>query len=344
MIAMPLFVGLDVSKHDTSICIVDEKGQRVREGTAVSDPTAIAGFLRGERRRYARIGLEASSQAPWLYEGLARAGLPAICVETRHAHRVMLAGRLNKTDKNDARGLAELMRSGQYKAVHVKTAASQAHKAILTGRKCLVTKRTDIDNLVAALLLQCGIKVRSRRAGSLPSAASLAVGVPVVQHVIDALVTSRNALSEQIKGLDREVGRLAKTDDVCRRLCTAPGVGPVTALAYRSAIDLPERFARSRDVGVHLGLTPATRQSGGYEHRGRISKCGDAGARTALFLAAFTVIRAGAKPSRLRDWGRALLERRGWRKATVAVARRLAVILHKMWVTGTDFCDGTLAA
>jgi transposase len=345
MISMPLFVGLDVSKHSTSICIVDEKGRRVREGAAGSDPGAIAEFLSSERRRYTRIGLEAGSLATWLYEGLARAGLPAICVETRNAHRVMLARKLNKTDKNDARGLAELMRSGQYKAVHVKTAESQAHKAVLVGRKCLVAKRRDIDNAIAGLLLQLGIKARPGHAQCYSTkVAPAAAGLPAIGRVVDALVTARSALIEQIKGLDREVERLARDDEVCRRLCTAPGVGPLTALTYRSAIDLPERFARSRDVGVHLSLTPRTRQSGASERRGRISKCGDGGARAALYLAAFNVIRAGAKPSHLRTWGIALMERIGRRKATVAVARRLAVILHKMWLTGTDFCDSTVAA
>jgi transposase len=345
MIFMPLFVGLDVSKYATSICIIDEKGRRVREGVAGSEPGAIAEFLRGDRRRYKRIGLEAGSLATWLYEGLARAGLPAICVETRNAHKVISARKLNKTDKNDARGLAELMRSGQYKAVHVKTAESQAHKAVLVGRKCLVAKRRDIDNALAGLLLQAGVKGRPGHAqGYSTKVSAFAAGLPAIRRVLDALVAARNALIEQIKGLEREVERLAREDEVCRRLCTAPGVGPLTALAYRSAIDLPERFARSRDVAVHLGLTPATRQSGRRERRGRISKCGDAGARTALYLAAFNVIRAGAKSNHLRTWGLALIERRGRYKATVALARRLAVILHRMWVTGTDFCDGRLAA
>jgi transposase len=343
---MPLFAGLDVSKDTTSICIVDKKGRPVREGATASDPAAIADFLGSERRRYARVGLEATSLARWLYEGLARRGLPTICIETRHAHHAMLARKLNKTDKNDARGLAELMRNGQYKAVHVKTDTSQAQRALLVGRKCLVARRRDIDNVIVGLLLQFGIRVRAGHAGHRFSAevASFAADLPAIRQVLDALVTSRNALIEQIAVLRREVERLAQTDEVCRRLCTAPGVGPITALTYRSAIDLPERFARSRDVGVHLGLTPRTRQSGASEYRGRISKCGDAAARSALYIAAHTVICAGAKQTRLADWGRTLVARIGRRKATVAVARRLAVILHRMWVTETNFCDGALTA
>lgn len=342
---MPLFVGLDASKHSTNICIVDEKGRRLREGATPTEPAAIIGFLRGQRGRYARIGIEPMSFAPWLYEGLARAGLPLICIEAEHARRVMLARKLNKTDKNDARGIAEIMRSGLYKAVHLKTRRSLEYKLVLTAQKCLTAKRVDIDNVIAAALLQFGIRVRPTRAAVFSDkAAGLTANAPALQLAISPLVAARDALVGQIKCLEKQIECLANTDDICRRLCTAPGVGPVTALAYRSAIDIPERFSHSRDVGVHLGLTPATRQSGTSEHRGRISKCGDRGARTALYLAAFNVIKVDAKPSRLREWGRALMERKHRRKATVAVARRLAVILHRMWVSETDFCEVDQAA
>jgi transposase len=337
---MPLFVGLDASRDNTSICIIDEEGRRVREGATPTSPMAIADFLNSEHGGYARIGIEPMPFTRWLYEGLAPAGLPLICIDATQAHKVMRAGKLNKTDKNDARGIAELMRNGLYKTVHLKTQLSQSYKLLLTARKCMVSKRVDVDNLLAELLVQFGIKLRRSRAkGFADEVAKVAPEGPIVRTVIDALVAVRGALISQVKELERAIVRLSREDEVCRRLCTAPGVGPLTAVAYRSAIDIPERFRRSRDVGVHLGLTPATRQSGTRERRGRISKCGDAGTRTALFQAAFNLIRVRRRATQLGDWGRDLVARKGRRKATVAVARRLAVILHRMWITQTDFCE-----
>ncbi len=342
---MPLYVGLDASKHTTNICIVDGKGRRVREGATATEPAAIAAFLRSQRGRYVRIGIEPMSFAPWLFEGLARAGFPLICVEAQHAKRVILARKLNKTDKNDARGIAELMRSGLYKAVHLKTQRSLEYRLVLSAQKCLVGERVDLDNVIAAALLQFGTNARPTRARPFAArAAELTAEAPALKDAISPLVAARDALVEQIRRLQKQIESLAKADDICRRLCTAPGVGPATALAYRSAIDIPERFSRSRDVGVHLGLTPATRQSGAFEHRGRASRCGDRAARAALYIAAFNVLRVNAKPCNLGEWGRALMKRMNRRKATVAVARRLAVILHRMWVTETDFCEVEQAA
>ena len=334
---MPHYVGLDASKATTSICVINQDGEVVREGIAETDPKAIVQFLRGEGRRYKRVGIETISFASWLYEGLARAGLPIVCIDAHHAHQI-LKGRLNKTDRNDARGIAEIMRVGLYKAVHIKTRESQEAKLLLTARRHLSVKRLAIDNLVRGALLQSGLKIAPKHTSSFTDRAErLAPVEGIVREVIDALLTARRAIDNELKRLDRLVEKLVAADPVCTRLMTAPGVGPVVALTYRSAIDVPQRFARGRDVGVHLGMTPATYRSGNVNRQGRISHCGDEAARTALFLAAKCVLRERTRESGLKRWGLRVAAERGYLRAIVAVARGLAVTLHHMWLTESDF-------
>jgi transposase len=334
---MAHFVGLDASKKTTCVCVVDGDGNVIQEGTVETDPAAIVRYLRGERRRYRRVGLESIGFAPWLYEGLAKAGLPIICIEARHAHGVLKA-RLNKTDHNDARGIAELMRVGIYKAVHVKTQESRQAKLLLTTRRMLKRKQRDLDNLIRSALLQYGLKLA---AGSLRSlerrAAEMAASNPLLNQIVSALLDVRTLLGAKVAILESQIVQLVRADPVCQRFLTVPGVGAITALAFRSAIDVPERFSKSRNVGVHLGLTPRTYQSGTISRQGRISKCGDEAARTALYLAAQSVLRTTGQPSELKAWGRELLRTKGYFIAAVAVARRLAVILHRMWLNGTEF-------
>ena len=335
---MPCFVGLDSSKHTTHICVLDEQGRTLDEGSTTSDPKAIVAFLRGKGRRYARIGMEAWSLASWLYAGLAKAGLPVIVIEASHAHGMLTATRRNKTDRNDARGIAELMHRGIYKAVHVKTRASQDIRAQLTVRKLLRAKAHDIENGIQSLLLVYGLKLRSGLSATFERhALALAKPAPHVHDLLEPLLAVRRRILEEVTTLDLRLKTLAAEDPVCQRLMTAPGVGPLTALTFRAAIDEPRRFAQSRSVGVHLGLTPRTRQSGEKETRGGISKMGDGSARSALFMAAITQMRRSTRSSWLKTWGEAVAARRGRKKAAIAVARKLAVTLHAMWVNETEF-------
>jgi transposase len=334
---MPHYVGLDAAKATTSICIVNEVGERVREGVVETEPRAIIAFLRGERRRYGRIGIEAMSFTPRLYEAIAKAGLPIICIENRHAHGVLKA-RLNKTDRNDARGIAEIMRVGIYKAVHIKTLASQEAKVLLTARKSLVHKRKDLDNVVGATLLQAGRKVGRGSADTFVRRVRAVIGGQgAIREAVELLLEVRVMLLSKIAELEAKIDALADSDAVCRRLMTAPGVGRLTALTYRCAIDVAERFSHSRDVGPHLGMTPRLKDSGTVVRHGRISRCGDSGARSALWVSARSILRSRTRPSALRSWGKEVEAHRGYWRALVAVARKLAVILHRMWVTETDF-------
>jgi transposase len=331
------FVGLDVSLDETAICIVDNAGIIFREGKADTEPETIATWLKAAEVPIERLGLEAGPLSPWLCEGLQAAGLPAICIETRRmkgATAVMAV----KTDRNDARAIAQAMRVGWFTAVHVKTAESQELRLLLTNRKTLQTSRVRLENEIRGTLKAFGLKV-----GRVSSAAfearviELTIDRPRLQAMVKPMLAARQALRLQFDALHVMVLKAVKTHSVCRRLLTVPGVGAVTALTFATAIDDPARFARSRDVGAHLGLTPRKYASGEIDRNGAISKSGDRLAREALFVAAHSLLTRVTRWSALKAWGTAIAKRRGLRRATVAVARKLAVILHRMWADGSEF-------
>ena len=334
---MPHFAGLDVSKATTHICILDHQGSVIKEGATETKPAAIVGFLRGERRRYVRVGFEAGDLASGIYEALCKARLPGVCIETRHASTA-LRGQRNKTDGIDARGIATLMRTANYRRVHIKSAASREIRAILAVRTMLVGKIGDIENGIRAHIAAFGLKLpHTTKANFSRVAGETAEKSTAVAPLIESLLRVRAVLVREKTDLDRLASKRAQDDEVCRRLMTAPQVGAITALAFRAAIDEPNRFGKSRSVGAHLGMTPRTYQSGETERRGRITKWGDGSVRRMLVLAARGLFRKNTRKSWLAEWATAVAARRGKSKAIVAAARRLAVILHKMWVTETDF-------
>jgi len=341
---MPYFVGLDASKKTTHICVMDRKGDVVRTGVVASEVNAIVGFLRGDGHRYAKVGMESWTMAALLYQGLAKAGLPVICIDVRRAHGVMKAQR-NKTDKNDAQAIAELMRVGAYRAVHIKSVENLHIRALLTARSTLVSKIRDLGNSIHGVLLGYGYKLaKGQPAGFDRSVKGFIDANPKVAETIGPLLRARQALQVEKRLLDEKVRAEGNADPTCRRLMTAPGVGVLTAMIFKSAIDEPLRFAKSRSIGAHLGLTPKRRQSGETSYQGRITKWGDRPARAALYLAARSLCAPRARRSWLTEWAEEVRARRGYRRSIVAVARRLAVILHRMWVSETDFQWSTPAS
>lgn len=341
---MEYFAGLDVSLEETAICIVDEAGRIVREARAASEPDALVEFFRACEMQMERIGLEACSLSAWLHAGLTEAGLPAICIEARQAKAAMGA-MPNKTDRNDARGLAQIMRTGWYRAVHVKSPSCRSWRALLTARRLVLNKRRDVENGVRALLREAGLKVGTpSRKDFAARVRELAADEPVLASLSESLLSVIEVMSQEVERLTKRVLDEVKLEPTCRRLMTVPGVGPLTALAFRATIDQPGRFRRSRDVGAHLGLTPRRYQSGETDVQGRISRCGDELARTALYEAAHSLLIRSSKWSALRAWGMGIAKRRGMARARVAVARKLAVILHRMWADGSEFCWGKQAA
>jgi transposase len=338
------FAGLDVSLEETTICVVDDVGNIVREARAASEPEALVAFFGACGMKMERVGLEACSLTAWLHAGLREAGLPAICIEARQAKAAMGA-MPNKTDRNDARGIAHIMRTGWYRAVHVKTPSCRAWRALLTARRMVLNKRRDVENGVRALLREAGLKVGTpSRKMFAARVRELTADDQVLASLAESLLSVIETMTQEANKLTKRVLDEVRIEPTCRRLMTVPGVGPLTALAFRATIDRPDRFRRSRDVGAHLGLTPRRYQSGETDVQGRISRCGDELARTALYEAAHSLLIRSTKWSTLRAWGMNIAKRRGMARARVAVARKLAVILHRMWSDGSEFRWGKQSA
>ena len=341
---MGYFAGLDVSLEETAICVVDDAGKVVREARAASEPEALVAFFETCGMTMARVGLEACSLSAWLHGGLTAGGIPAICIEARQAKAAMGA-MPNKTDRNDARGLAQIIRTGWYRAVHGKSPACRSWRALLTARRMVLNKRRDVENGIRALLREAGLKVGTPSRKDFPGRVrELAADDLVLSSLSESLLAVVDVMTREVERLTKQVLDEVKVEPTCRRLMTVPGVGPLTALAFRATIDQPDRFRKSRDVGAHLGLTPRRYQSGETDVQGRISRCGDELARTALYEAAHSLLIRSTKWSALRAWGMNVAKRRGMARARVAVARKLAVILHRMWAAGREFRWGKQAA
>jgi transposase len=333
---MDHFAGLDVSVKETSVCIVDDTGKIIREQKVASEPEALLQALKTPTYRFKRIGLEAGPLSQWLFSALAEAGLPVICVETRHM-QALLKAQINKTDRNDARGIAQMMRAGLYRPVHVKTLRSQTLRMLLTHRKLLQSKAIAIENDLRGTLRNFGLKVGI--AGKVRFEARISELVesqPDLAALVEPLLVVRRVLREQTAILHRRLLAIVRDDEVCRRLMTTPGVGPVVALTYRATVDVPGRFRKSKSVGAVFGLTCSKYQSGEVDRSGRISRCGDEMMRVMLYEAAQSMLRS-KKWSWLKAWAMQIARRRGMKKAIVALARRLAVIMHRIWVDGTAF-------
>ena len=334
---MKYFAGLDVSVQETSVCVVDETGRICREMKVVSHPEDLIRALKNPDWGLVRIGLEAGPMSQWLYSCLAEAGLPAICIETRHA-KSFLKAQVNKTDRNDARGIAQMMRVNLFRPVHVKTLLNQKRRALLTARALLKEKALAFENDIRGLLRNFGLKVGIVGVGKFEERIrELMETLPDLQEIITPLLDARRKLREEFSKLHRRLLDIVQHDEVCHRLMTIPGIGPVTSLAFVCTIDVPARFATSRAVGPALGLTPVINQSGESRRIGRISACGDAIMRGLLYEAAQVLLTRVKKWSWLKAWAMNVAKRRGLRKAIVALARRLAVIMHRMWSDGTEF-------
>lgn len=334
---MSVFVGLDVSLRTISVCLVDETGALVWQGKSACEPAALIRVLETHRAEISVIGIEACPLSEWLHGALVESGFPVICIETRHAQR-FLSSRPNKTDRNDARGIAEMMRLGHFRAVHVKSRASQRVRTVLIARERLVHMIIKIENTIRGLLKVYGLKIGAvHRCTFAARVEKLLENDPDLRVGLDPLLETRNAMRRQKVLLDRKLALMARQDEVCRRLMTISGVGPIVSLAFKATVDEPSRFRNAKAVGAHLGLTPRIYQSGEIDRSGNISKCGDRMMRQALYEAANSHLRIAKKSSSLRAWGMTLMPRIGAKKTCVAVARRLAIIMHRMWLDKTDF-------
>jgi transposase len=334
---MTYCAGLDISKEKTAVCIIDERGEILYERSVATEPEDLILYLQSSGLAFSRIGMEAGSFTPWLYHAFIEAGLPAVCIETRHAHGVIKAQRV-KTDKNDARAIAQMMRTGWYRSVHIKSKESQKLRVLLNNRKCLTSKRLDIESQIRGTLKVFGHKTKSMtRSRFEPIIRALIKDDNELTEYIEPLLYARHAMLEQSRVLERKINKTARQDDVCRRFMTIPGVGPIVALMYKATIDNPHRFAKSYAVGAHLGLTPRKYSSGEIDYDGRISRCGDREMRVMLYEAAKVMMTRSGQRNSVKAWGMKIAKRSSMKNASVAVARKLAGVMHRMWIDETQF-------
>ena len=341
---MEHYAGIDVSLESASVCVVDASGRIICEAKVASEPDVLIRWFGNLGVEVSRIGLEAGPLSQWLYAGMREAGLPVELLETRHVRDAFKAMPV-KTDRKDARGIAQLIRLGWFRPVHCKSLPAQELRAVLTARKLVQGKRHDIEMSLRGILRGFGLKVGPTSARCFESRIrELVDGHPTLLTVADALLLARATLGEQLGKLQKQLVSWARNDTRARLLMTTPGVGVLVALTYVAAIDDPARFRSSKATGAHFGLTPKKYQSGETDVTGRISKIGDASVRTVLYEAANVILTRPVKGSSLKSWAMRVAKRAGMRKAKVALARKLAVVLHRMLADGTEFVAGRAAA
>lgn len=335
---MEYFAGLDVSLRSCAICVVDAKGKVMLERELPCEVGDIADCLNSFGHPIERIGFEAGTLSQHLFYGLTREGFDVVCMEARQVNAALSAMR-NKTDKNDARGIAHVLRTGWFSPVHMKSREAHGVRALLSTRKALLNKTIDLANEVRGLLKIFGPRLpKTVQHGSFDGVVRPMIEMDeVLAHAIIPLLDARLVLYQYFLELDRRVKRAAARDEVCLRMMTVPGVGPIAALTFKATVDDPSRFKRSRTVAAHFGLTPRRYQSGEHDNPGRISKAGDRDVRATLYAAANALLMRTMAGSQIKSWGMRLMRTKGRRRAVVAVARKLAVLLHRMWADGTEF-------
>ena len=335
---MNYYAALDVSLRSVHLCVVDGNGEIQAEGQVDSEAEAIDAFLRKLGLPITLVGLEAGTLTQYLTYGLRQIGYQVECMEARQV-KVALSAMRNKTDKNDARGIAQLLRTGWYSPVYIKSIESHQIRALLSSRKAVLKKCVDLENEIRGLFKVFGIKLPPRLGhGSFDHAVRKTIETDqALCHALLPLLDARGVLYHTFRELDNRTRKMAHQDPVCQRLMTAPGVGFVTALTFKAAVDDPTRFQRSRTVAAHFGLTPRRFQSGEMDYPGHISKAGDPDVRCTLYVAANAMMTRSSRWSPLKAWGMQLAKQRGHKRAVVAVARKLAVILHRMWLDGTTY-------
>jgi transposase len=338
------YVGLDVSLETTSVCVINQSGAIVWRGKCRTEPEAISQVVRAHAPAALCIGLETGQMSNWLTLQLRKHGLPVVCLDARHAKAALIL-QLNKTDANDAHGLAQIVRTGWFREVAIKSMDAQALRMLLMARAQLVSQRQSLANTIRGLLKTFGFVISRGSNGPFSvRVREVIADNAMLAVIVEPLLLAWHAIREQLAALDQQVNRRAKTDAAARRLMTVPGVGVIVALAYTAVIDNPARFKRATSVAAYLGLTPRRYQSGEVDRPGSISKCGDGLLRAYLFEAANVLLTRHPRSSKLKTWGLALAGRIGKRRATVAVARKLTVIMHRVWKDDRDFDWGDAPA
>lgn len=332
------YVGLDVSLKTTSICILDEKGKRLHEGEVDSTPEAVNDFLKKTKLEIEQIGLESGNLTHYLKKGLLKMEYRVVVMESRKMAAI-LATIINKTDKNDARGIAEALRVGHFQECVHRSDEAVEIRTLLHMRQTAIEEKTHIINSLRGHLKVYGIKFSKKAGKRFRKMVEEAVVnlSPRIQRVVQSLLNILDTLNKEIQSLSKEVESVASSNEDVQLLQTIDGVGPITALAFKTEVDDPKRFKNSKDVAAYIGLTPSQYSSGETHRQGGISKKGSKRTRYLLVEAASALLTRCKVWSKLKAWGMKLKKKKGTRKATVAIARKLAVIMHKMLMTRKPF-------
>jgi transposase len=332
------YAGIDVSLKESHVCVVDASGKIIREGKVASEPEDLIGWFGALGLAVTRIGLEAGPLSQWLYAALRDAGLAIELLETRHVRNALKIMPV-KTDRKDAQGIAELMRLGWFRPVHCKSMEAQETRAILTARKLVQKMLHEVEMSLRGVLRGFGLKVGKTTPVQFEARIrELVAGHPSLEGIAQSLLAARAVLRREFNGFEKRLRAMARSDKRARLLMSVPAVGTIVSLTYASAIDDPTRFKSSKIVGAHFGLTPKKYQSGETDRSGRISKIGDASVRAALYESAHIMLTKPIKGcTALKAWAMRIAKRAGMNKAKVALARKLAVIMHRMLADGTTF-------
>ncbi|WP_138473477.1 IS110 family transposase [Poseidonocella sp. HB161398] len=338
---MKHYAGLDVSLKEISICVVDETGAVQARKTVACDPAAVTRFFAEKRIAPVLTVHESGQLSIWLQRSLSDLGLAVTCVDARVAHKV-LSARLNKSDAADAEGLAQLARTGWITPVHVRSLDADRLRTLIGARDRLLRLRNDLERHVRGVLKTFGIRMTGIHQGKLRQSfrdqlAEAASREPVFGLIAEGFMTVHATLCSAAAAIHKDLRDLAKESELARRLMTVPGVGAIVALNFIAVVDRADRFGRSASIGAFLGLTPRRYQSGETDYQGRISKCGDAAMRTLLFEAATSLMCRVKRFSPLKSWALRLAARKGAKRARVAAARKIAVLMLTLWKTGADF-------
>jgi len=339
---MKHYVGLDVAMKKTSICIVDEKGKIVHESEAKTDPQVLTEAINKTGFSIELIGFESGSLSHYLTQGFKEKSMPAICMDARKLSAI-LSIRINKTDKNDARGIADALRTGMFSQVHEKSRESIDRGTVLSVRRSHINQRTGVKNHIRGILKTYGIRLGSVGPMRFNKAVTQSIEGQLdllVCQAINGQLELFDLLTKKIDELDQKLLKIARQDKDVQLLMTCQGVGAITALTYKTEISDPKRFIKSRTVGAYLGMTPTQYSSGETSKQGRISKCGSNELRSLLAEAGIVVLTRSQKWSKLKAWGLKLMRRKGIKKASIAVGRKLAIIMHRMLIEEKEFVWG----
>src|SRR4051812_12967416 len=337
---MPHYVGLDVSQKTTAICIVDEQGRRLWRGICATDPAPISARVLKYAGVDAKVGIETGSMTPWLVHGLRSAGLDVYCLDARRV-KAALQMRLNKTDENDAEGLAQIMRTGWYRAVHVKSLDAHRARALLGARAQLVGMTTRLSNMIRGVLKTFGLLPGAGRGLRFDrKVEALLEGTPDLEQIVRPLLATWRQLREQIAVFDKAVLQRVRADPVCRLLMTVPGIGALSSLAYVTTVEEPSRFARSRSVGAHLGLTPRRETvqnlGGAMPAAGGCGAGARCGGGSCWSWPGLTARRSGTRSARASASQPGIPQRRwasAWRRARRSWPRYSAISSRRRWMS-----------